>query len=51
MSDQQFASVEDLGQVVSSPWAITWEQQTHIYLCRDLKENLRDFWPKVKSSL
>jgi hypothetical protein len=25
-----------------------WEQRTHIYLCRDLKENLRDFWPKVE---
>jgi hypothetical protein len=43
--------VEDLGQVVSGPWAMPWEQRTHIYLSRDLKENLRDFWPKVKSSL
>jgi len=48
---QQFASVEDLGQVVSSPWAMPWEQRMHIYLCRNLKENLRDFWPKVKSWL
>ena len=48
---QQFASVEDLGQVVSSPWAMPWEQRMHIYLCRDLEENLRDFWPKVKSWL
>jgi hypothetical protein len=48
---QQFAAVEDLGQVVSSPWAMPWEQRMHIYLCRNLKENLRDFWPKVKSWL
>jgi len=48
---EQFASVEDLGQVVSSPWAMPWEQRMHIYLCRNLKENLRDFWPKVKSWL
>jgi dolichyl-phosphate-mannose-protein mannosyltransferase len=48
---QQFASVEDLGLVVSSPWAMPWEQRMHIYLCRNLKENLRDFWPKVKSWL
>jgi hypothetical protein len=48
---QQFTSVEDLGQVVSSPWAMPWEQRTHIYLCRDLKENLHDFWPKLKSWL
>jgi len=27
------------------------KQRMHIYLCRDLKENLRDFWPKVKSWL
>ena len=44
----QFRSVEDLGLVESSPWAMPWEQRQHIYLCRDLKGNLRDLWPKLK---
>ena len=48
---EQFASVEDLGQIVSSPWAMPYEQQAHIYLCRDLKVNLREFWPRVKKWL
>ena len=45
----QFESVEDLGQVVSSPWAMPWEQRMHIYLCHGLKTDLRDFWPHVKN--
>jgi hypothetical protein len=45
---QQFESVEDLGQVESSPWAMPWEQRNHIYLCHHLKGSLRDLWPKVK---
>ena len=36
-----FSSVEDLGQVVSSPWAMPFEQRNHIYLCRDLKISVR----------
>jgi hypothetical protein len=48
---QQFASVEDLGQIVSSPWAMPFERRTHIYLCRDLKANVREFWPRVKKWL
>ncbi len=48
---EQFASVEDLGQIVSSPWAMPYEQQAHIYLCRDLKVNPREFWPRVKKWL
>jgi hypothetical protein len=43
--------VEDLGQIVSSPWAMPWEQRNHIYLCHNLKGSLRDFWPKVKEWL
>ncbi len=45
---EQFRSVEDLGLVASSPWAMPWEQRTHIYLCHDLKGSLRDLWPKLK---
>jgi hypothetical protein len=48
---QQFESVEDLGQIESSPWAMPWEQRNHIYLCRHLKGSLRDLWPKVKEWL
>ena len=46
-----FASVEDLGQVVSSPWAMPFERQRHIYLCRDLKMSVRELWPRVKNWL
>jgi len=46
-----FGSVEDLGQVASSPWAMPFERQTHIYLCRDLKMGVREFWPRVKNWL
>ncbi len=48
---EQFASVEDLGQIVSSPWAMPFERRTHIYLCHDLKANVREFWPQVKKWL
>jgi len=48
---EQFASVEDLGQIVSSPWAMPFERRTHIYLCRDLKVNVRECWPHVKKWL
>ncbi len=27
--------LEDLGQIVSSPWAMPWEQRNHIYLCHN----------------
>jgi hypothetical protein len=46
-----FASVEDLGQIVSSPWAMPFERRTHIYLCRDLKVNVLESWPQVKKWL
>jgi dolichyl-phosphate-mannose-protein mannosyltransferase len=48
---EQFASVEDLGQIVSSAWAMPFERRTHIYLCRGLKANVREFWPRVKKWL
>ena len=48
---EQFASVEDLGQIVSSPWAMPFERRTHIYLCHDLKANVREFWPRAKKWL
>jgi hypothetical protein len=48
---EQFASVEDLGQIVSSPWAMPFERRTHIYLCHGLKANAQEFWPRVKKWL
>jgi hypothetical protein len=46
-----FGSVIDLGQVVSSPWAMPYERRNHIYLCRDLKTSVRELWPHVKKWL
>jgi hypothetical protein len=46
-----FASVEDLGQVMSSPWAVPFERRMHIFLCRDLKMSVRELWPRVKNWL
>jgi Dolichyl-phosphate-mannose-protein mannosyltransferase len=48
---EQFASVEDLGQIVSSPWAMPFERRMHVYLCHDLKANVQEFWPRVKKWL
>lgn len=48
---ERFRSVEDLGVVDSSPWAMPWEQRQHILLCRDLKTPLREAWPAVKEWL
>lgn len=48
---EQFAEVEDLGTVESSPWAMPWEQRQRILLCRGLKGDLRTIWPKVKNWL
>jgi Dolichyl-phosphate-mannose-protein mannosyltransferase len=46
-----FGSVEDLGQVVSSPWAMPFERRMHIYLCRNLNISVRELWPRVKNWL
>jgi hypothetical protein len=46
-----FASVENLGQVVSSPWAMPFERRMHVFLCRDLKISVRELWPRVKKWL
>jgi 4-amino-4-deoxy-L-arabinose transferase-like glycosyltransferase len=48
---EQFRSVEDLGSVESSPWAMPWEQRNHIYLCRGLKMDLHEIWPELKEWL
>jgi hypothetical protein len=45
---EQFRSVEDRGRVESSPSAMPWEQRLHIFVYRDLKIPLREFWPKVR---
>ena len=45
---EQFRSVVDLGPIHSSQWAMPWEQRAHLYLCRDLKHDLREVWPKLK---
>jgi hypothetical protein len=46
-----FASVQDLGQIVSSPWAMPFERRTHIFLCRDLKASVQELWPRIKNWL
>jgi len=46
-----FGSVEDLGQVVSSPWAMPFERRMHIFLCRDLNVSVRELWSRVKNWL
>lgn len=46
-----FTSVEDLGQVVSSPWAMPFERRMHIFLCRDLKVSVQELWPRLKNWL
>jgi hypothetical protein len=47
----QFTSVQDLGQIVSSPWAMPFERRTHIFLCRDLKASVQELWPRIKNWL
>ena len=46
-----FASVQDLGQIVSSPWAMPFERRNHIFLCHDLKVGVQEFWPRAKKWL
>jgi hypothetical protein len=48
---KMFASVDDLGQIVSSPWAMPFERRMHIYLCRDLKGRVSELWPRMKKWL
>lgn len=48
---EQFRTVQDLGVVDSSPWAMPWEQRQHILLCREPKVPLPQFWPQVKNWL
>jgi hypothetical protein len=48
---EQFRSVVDLGPVDSNPWAMPSERRNHIYLCRELKGDLRELWPKLKEWL
>lgn len=45
---EQFGSVEDLGPIGTSPWAMPHEQRQHILLCRDLKGSLPALWPHLK---
>ena len=43
-----FGSVEDLGQVESSPWAIPFERRkSHLPLPR-FEDSVRELWPRVK---
>ncbi len=48
---EQFKSVDDLGPIESSRWAMPWEQRQHIYLCRNLKAPLAQAWPMLKEWL
>lgn len=43
-----FESVEDMG-VVTSEYGMPYENNLHIYVCRDLRVSLADVWPKLKS--
>jgi hypothetical protein len=43
---EEFRSVEDVGRV-EHPYARR-DEYFDIYLCRGLKANLRDVWPKLK---
>ena len=45
---QQFASVEDMGPVHISRYAMPWEQRLHVYLCRGLKTPIAELWPQLK---
>jgi hypothetical protein len=46
-----FGSIEDLGQVASSPWAMPYERRNHIFLCRGLKVSVQELWPRAKKWL
>jgi hypothetical protein len=48
---QLFASVQDLGQIVSSPWAMPFERRSHIFLCRDPRVSVQELWPRIKKWL
>lgn len=45
---KQFASVEDLGAVGTSPWAMPYERRRHIFLCRNLHGTLAELWPQLR---
>jgi hypothetical protein len=45
---EQFASVEDMGPVNISEYAMPWERRRHIYVCRGLKVPMSELWPRVK---
>jgi hypothetical protein len=45
---EQFASVEDMGPVHISQYAMPWERRQHIYVCRGLKMPLAKLWPMLK---
>ncbi|MGH9509864.1 MAG: glycosyltransferase, partial [Terriglobales bacterium] len=44
-------SVEDKGPIQSHPLAMPYEQELHIYICRDMKVSPEEVWPKVKKWL
>ena len=43
-----FEEVTDLGTVYS-PYAIPYENNLHIFLCKNLKTPVEELWPKIKS--
>jgi hypothetical protein len=45
---QQFASVEDMGPVNISEYAMPWERRRHVYVCRGLKMPIEKLWQMVK---
>jgi hypothetical protein len=44
----EFSSVQDFGQVHISHWAMPFEQQVHLYVCRGLMMPVSELWPQVK---
>ncbi len=43
-----FEHVEDMG-TINSPYAIPYENNLHIYLCKNLKISVEELWPMVKN--
>ncbi len=46
--NELFEIVEDLG-VVTCQYCMPYESNLHLYLCRDLKGEVEELWPAVKS--
>jgi len=43
-----FEEVQDMG-IIKSPYAIPYENNLHIYLCKNLKIPVKELWSKIKN--